>query len=97
MKNRKTSDMPNFTGTIDQFLNHCATLDADAVERDVEEDIAIGMIMDMHGCDSDEARLILEKAQLDMVQESINQLMKEGKVKIVGFNDDGEPLYGKVD
>jgi hypothetical protein len=96
MKNRNTSDMPNFTGTIDQLLNHCATLDPEVVERDVEEDKAISMIMDMHDCDSDEARRILEKAQLDMVQEAINQLMNDGKVKIVGYNDNGEPLYSNV-
>jgi len=83
-----------FTGTIDQVLNHCANLNVDELDKQCERQSTIEYIMKETGCDEAEANEIYEEASLMEVKETVDDLVKQGLVQIVGYDKDGEPLFG---
>lgn len=95
----------NFSGNIDDLLNHCSN-NADFVENVLSgtEDImvtnteALAMIKEDFPNISDEfAKKILEEIQLEMFQDVINDLIKKGMLQITKYDDDGTPLYGPTE
>jgi hypothetical protein len=95
MRKESTSQVfpGNFNGSIDQLLNMVAKADADAVEQEVAKDNALNQIMAEFGVERYEAEVMLEKAHLAMVQQTIDALLTEGLVEVCGTNDEGEPMY----
>ena len=89
------SDRGNmFTGTIDQFLNHCSNIDATEMDNELEKQHAISYIMKETGCDEAEATEIYDELAYEDVKQNIDELVAQGLVEIVGHNEDGEPLFG---
>lgn len=91
----------NFTGSIDQLLNHTQK-NANFVEKviDGKEDImlddneAIDLIKSEYPeLSEDEAIETLNIIKLEYVKETLDQLMQDGLVEISGYNDEGEALY----
>jgi hypothetical protein len=88
-----------FTGTIDQLFKHCANLDVEVIENQINErnrQKFLEYLMTESDCSEEEAQQIYNELNLKEVQMAIESLMVEGKVQVVGFNEDGEPLYGAV-
>lgn len=85
-----------YKGTIDDFLNHCSQLDADSIEKSLEQsnmDCLIEEISDNMDISPEEAQKIIEEVKLDIVQKEIDNLLKEGLIEVSGYNEKGEPLY----
>lgn len=85
-----------FKGTVDDFLNHCSKLDADSIEKSIEEsnmNCLVEEISDNMDISPEEAKQIIEDIKLDIVQKEIDHLLKEGLIEISSYNDKGEPLY----
>ena len=88
-----------FTGTIDQLLTHCDSLDVEQIEQDIvdrNKRECIEYIMKDMDCNEFEAEFIYNEINMEETRRAIESLMAEGLVKIVGYNEDGEPLYASV-
>lgn len=85
-----------FQGSIDDFLNHCAELDADAIERDVENEEQIIALMKESGEDRETVIHMLKEYQLQQIDEVIVGLMEKGLVEIDRY-EDGEPVYKQTE
>ena len=86
-----------FNGTIDQFLEHCSKMDVEAVSQQVDAanyEECMNYIMAQSGCNRAEAELKYNAIRLQEVSEAVEKLLQLGLIEIVGYNDDGEPLYG---
>jgi len=97
MINRQDSDLPMFTGTIDELLNHSMTIDVDMVERKIKEDEkrkCIELLMDDLECSPEEAEFIYNEIALEEVKQTVDTMVKEGLIEITGYSEDGEPLFG---
>lgn len=85
-----------FKGTVDDFLNHCSQLDADSIEKSIEDNnmnCLVQEISENMDLSPEEAMKIIEDIKLDIVQKEIDHLLKEGLIEISSYNDKGEPLY----
>lgn len=86
----------NFTGSIDDLLNHCANLDLDKVQDQVkneEKQMCLDAIMKELDCSEEDAEKIYNELALAEVQKTMDKLVEEGIVYISGYGDDGEPLF----
>ena len=86
----------NFTGSIDDLLNHCTNLDIDKVEAQVkveEKEACIQIIMKESGCDELEAHIIYNEILLIETKTTIDKMVADGLVYVSGHNEDGEPLF----
>ena len=86
----------NFTGSIDDLLNHCSNLDTSKVEEQVkaeEKEACIQVIMKELGCDEAEAEVIYNEIALAEVKETVDKMVAEGLLYVSGHNEDGEPLF----
>lgn len=81
-----------FTGTIDQLLIHCAAIDLNDLDNQIEYEDTIEQLMADHSCTRDDAATMIEEAKLAMIQEVLNDLKAEGKVSVT-YNENGEELY----
>lgn len=84
-----------FTGTIDELLEHCATIDLDSV--DVADAETIAQIQEFMKDNNMSEPEFLEFVKNQMIQQELDALLAEGKVQIVGHDEDGNPLYKSVD
>ena len=87
----------DFTGSIDDLLSHCANLDVDKVESQVqaeEKEACIKVIMQELECDEDEALKVYNEIALSETKTVVDQMVKDGLIEIIGHNEDGEPLFG---
>lgn len=85
-----------FTGSIDEFLDHCTKLDISEqseVIKQSEREECLRIIMRDCECSFEEAEEIYDQIALNEVKETIDQLVKDGIVEVSGYNDDGEPLF----
>ena len=85
-----------YTGTIDGLLEHCSKLDINEVESQIkreEKEECLNIIMTDCECSLEEAEEIYSEIALAEVKESMEQLLKDGIVKVSGYNDEGEPLF----
>ena len=86
----------NFTGSIDDLLNHCTNLDLAKVEEQVkveEKEACIQIIMKESGCDEAEANVIYNEILLIETKTTIDKMVADGLVYVSGHNEDGEPLF----
>ena len=86
----------NFTGSIDDLLNHCSNLDTAKVEEQVkaeEKEACIQVIMKELECDEVEAEVIYNEIALAEVKETVDKMVAEGLLYVSGHNEDGEPLF----
>lgn len=92
MKNK----LNTFTGSIDDFLNHCSQLDISNLEeqlKDQEKEECLEVIMKEIDCSLEEAEQIYNEIALKEVQDTVDQLVAEGLLEISGYNEEGEPLF----
>lgn len=85
-----------FKGTVDDFLDHCSKLDADSIEKSIDEsnmNCLVQEISENMDVSPEEAQKIIEDIKLDIVQKEIDHLLKEGLIEISSYNEKGEPLY----
>jgi hypothetical protein len=88
-----------FTGSIDALLEQSMMLDPDAIDLQVEEEkynMSMLEIMRMFDCTYQEAEYLFNEAKTQMLKEEIEQLISEGKVKIVGTDENGDTLYASA-
>lgn len=88
-----------FNGSIDELLEKSMLLDPDEVEKQVERDnyvAVINEIQHMYGISFESAEEMYKEAHLEMIQKELDELVAEGKVKIVGTDENGDPLYSAV-
>jgi len=84
----------NFTGNIDELLNHCASVDDATIDQALELERAIEHVMTELEMDREEAMQLIEEIHLAEVQQTINDMVAKGLLEITGHNESGEPLYG---
>ena len=92
----KNNASESYTGTIDGLLEHCSKLDINEVEAQIkreEKEECLNVIMNECECSLEEAEEIYSEIALEEVKESMEQLLKDGIVKVSGYNDEGEPLF----
>lgn len=86
----------NFTGSIDDLLNHCSQLDTNKVEEQVkaeEKEACLAVIMQECECDAEEAEAIYKDISLAETKQIIDKMVEDGLVYVSGTNEDGEPLF----
>ena len=86
----------NFTGSIDDLLNHCTNLDVDKVEEQVkveEKEACIQIIMKELECNEFEAEVIYSDLVLSEVKETVDKMVADGLLYVSGHNEEGEPLF----
>lgn len=83
----------NFTGSIDELLQHCNEVDDATLDQAIELEHAIDHVMkEMEVC-REEAIEIIEEIHMNEVQQTIDDMVAKGLMEIIGHNEDGEPLY----
>lgn len=86
----------NFTGSIDDLLNHCANLDTDKVEEQVkveEKEACIQIIMKQLDCNEFEADIVYNEILLTETKTTVDKMVADGLLYVSGHNEDGEPLF----
>jgi len=88
--------MEAFEGSIDDLLEKVSRLseeEIDQIEADAEKSASISFICTRCNCTEEEAEEIYEYI-LDLeIKKALDDLIEEGLVKIVGYDEDGNPLY----
>lgn len=82
-----------FTGSINDLLKHCASIDAEQLYAECEKRECIRVLMREMDCTEEEAEVLYKEIALAEVQNTMDDLVKEGLVEITGINDEGEPLF----
>lgn len=90
---RSSHGFSNFTGTIDQLLSHCATVDINQLQSDIDYERLVADVCQTHDCDPEQAERIIKNAMDQCLQKELNTMVKNGIVAIVGYDENGEPLY----
>jgi hypothetical protein len=83
----------NFTGNIDDLLNHCASIDDKQLDESIELENAIEHIMNELDMNREEAMETIQEIHLMEVQQTVDSMMKKGLLEITGYNENDEPLY----
>lgn len=97
--NENNDTLQPFSGSVDELLAFSMTLFPDEVERQVEQanyETNINKIMQMFECTFEEAEFLFEEAKKNFIKNQLDILIAEGKVKIVGTDENGESLYTAV-
>lgn len=92
----KNNASETYTGTVDDLLEHCSKLDIQEVEEQMKRDEkkdCLNVIMTECECSLEEAEVIYSEIALEEVKETMEQLLKDGIVKVSGYNEEGEPLF----
>jgi hypothetical protein len=77
----------NFTGSIDDLLSHCASLDVVKVEEQVkveEKAECIKVIMQQLECNESEAEVIYNDIALQEVKTVVDKMVNDGLLTITG-------------
>lgn len=86
----------NFTGTIDQLLDHCSNLDLKSVQEQINKqnrNDCIEYIKKESGCSEEEANTIYDEIRMEEVDETVHQLVMDGILQIRDYNADGDPEF----
>jgi hypothetical protein len=83
----------NFTGNIDDLLNHCASIDDKQLDESIELENAIEHVMNELDMNREEAMETIQQIHLMEVQQTVDSMMKKGLLEITGYNENDEPLY----
>ena len=97
MIDRHDSDIPMFTGSVDDLLKHSMTIDPEMVEqkvKDNEKRMCIEHLMNELECSPEEAEVIYNEIALAEVKQTVDAMVAEGLLEITGHSEDGEPLFG---
>lgn len=89
-----TNKPETFTGTIDQLLEHCSTIDSEEMQLNLEKVQSLEYIKNELECSDEEAEEILEEITMLEVKDMLDDLIAEGLIKITGYDENGEPLFG---
>jgi len=96
-KKNKSKHPGTFTGTVDELLEHCSNLDTKELNADlveVNKIESIEYIKRKFECSDEEAEFIYQEICNAEVQNTVDELVEEGLVEVIGTNEDGEPLFG---
>jgi hypothetical protein len=88
--------MEPFQGSIDDLLEKVSKLskkELDQIEVDSEKSASISFICNELDCTLEEAEEIYEEILRQEIDQALKDLLEEGLIEIVGYNEDGEPLY----
>lgn len=88
--------MKPFSGSIDQLLQRYSEMtkeEIDKIDAEVEKNASISLIMRELDCSFEEAIVFYKKIAMIEAQKALDVMVKNKEVKIVGYNEDGEPLY----
>ena len=96
-RTQSSHGISTFTGTIDELLAHTLTINADELDANIEEQKLINQIKEMFDVDDDEARQMMKDVMAQCIQNELNEMVDEGTVEIVGYDENNEPLYGLKD
>lgn len=86
----------NFTGTIDQLLDHCSNLDLKSVQEQINKqnrNDCIEYIKKESGCSEEEANTIYDEIRMEEVDKTVHQLVMDGIIQIRDYNADGDPEF----
>ena len=86
----------NFTGSIDDLLNHCSNLDTEKVEEQVkaeEKEACLKVIMKELDCNEFEAEIIYNEISLAETKKVVDKMVSDGLLYVSGHNEEGEPLF----
>lgn len=86
----------NFTGTIDQLLEHCDNLDLKSVQDQINKqnrNDCIEYIKKDYGCSEEEATKLYDEICMAELDETVDQLVMDGILEIGDYNADGEPQF----
>jgi predicted transcriptional regulator len=83
----------NFTGNIDDLLNHCASVDDNTIDQALELERAIEHVMSELDMNREEAMETIQHIHLMEVQQTVNSMMEKGLLEITGYNENDEPIY----
>lgn len=89
-----TNKPETFTGTIDQLLDHCSTINTEEMQLNLDKTQNLEYIKKEFQCSDEEAEQILEEITMTEVKDMIDDLIADGLVKIIGHDENGEPLFG---
>jgi hypothetical protein len=88
--------MKPFSGSIDQLLQRYSEMskeEIDKIDAEVEKNASISLIMRELDCSFEEAIVYYKKIAMIEAQKALDEMLKSGEVKIVGYNEDGQALY----
>jgi hypothetical protein len=88
--------MEPFQGSIDDLLEKVSKLskkELDQIEVDSEKSASISFICKELDCSLEEAEEIYQEILRQEIDQALKDLLEEGLIEIVGYNEDGEPLY----
>lgn len=89
-----------FTGTVDEFLNHCSKLDFDISDEELknrEYEFSIDFIMKEASVSREEAIELYNMIAFEEVKKTVDKLVEDGLLEITGYSADGEPLFGTTE
>ncbi len=72
----------NFTGNIDDLLNHCASVDDNTIDQALELERAIEHVMSELDMNREEAMETIQHIHLMEVQQTVNSMMEKGLLRI---------------
>lgn len=87
--------MEKYTGTISGMLKHCAQLDADKIEQQVDkesEERAIETLCKEHSLTREEALELIESTKTLLINQALDSLLSDGLIK-QEYSETGEVLY----
>ena len=87
--------MEKFTGSINELLQHCAELDADKIDAQVEQENlerAVNTLCNEHQLSRQEALDLIESTKTLLITQAIDSLLADGLIK-QEFSESGEVLY----
>jgi hypothetical protein len=105
--NENTNPVPpncfkNFTGSVDELLQHAQTLDPNAVEAALESSVPLSddehldTLMEEFRCTREEAAEILQLIKEEEVKQCCDDMVSEGILEIYDYVD-GEPRYRQTE
>lgn len=88
--------MEPFQGSIDDLLEKVSKLskkELDQIEVDSEKSASISFICNELDCSPEKAEEVYQEILEQEIDQALKDLLKEGLIEIVGYNEDGDPLY----
>lgn len=88
--------MKSFSGSIDQLLRTYSEMskeEIDKIDAEAEKNASISLIMREMDCSFEDAIIYYKEIAMIETQKALDQMLENGEVKIVGYNDEGQPLY----
>lgn len=93
----KSKQKGTFTGSVDQLLEHCSTLDVDQLHAACEKRDSLDFIMKEANCSVEEAEQIYKEIALREVEAVIEDLVRDGLLEIAGYDENGDPTYAQTE